>query len=107
MKFMIVTIAAALTFPMCVCAADAAASQAAYTKGCKACHGAQGEGNPAIAKMFSVTLPDLRSKEVQAKSDGDLKKAIVEGKGKMKPVKTLSASEVDAAIAFVRSLGKT
>ena len=106
MKFMIAMIVAALILPVSVYAADAAANPAAYQKGCKACHGAQGEGNPAIAKMLAVTLPDLRSKEVQAKSDADIKKGVLEGKGKMKPVKTLSPAEVDGAIAFVRTLAK-
>ena len=32
---------------------------------CKTCHGASGEGNEAIAKMFGVQIPHLGSKEVQ------------------------------------------
>ena len=106
MKILVATIAiAAFALPVGLKAADAQ-SQAAYLKGCKACHGAQGEGNPAIAKMLNVTLPNLASKEIQAKSVADIKKVALEGKGKMKPVKTLSPAEVDAAVAFVRTLGK-
>jgi hypothetical protein len=38
--------------------------------------------------------------------DADLKAVITEGKGKMKPVKTVSAGDVDNVIAFVRTLKK-
>ena len=55
MKIVIVIMIAALALPMGLQAANAQA-QAAYLKGCKACHGPQGEGNPAIAKMLNVTL---------------------------------------------------
>jgi mono/diheme cytochrome c family protein len=105
MKIMIVILITALAAPMGLLAADAQ-SQAAYLKGCKACHGPDGQGNPAIAKMLNVTLPNLASKEIQARSDADIKKIILEGKGKMKPVKTLSPGDVDAAIAFIRTLAK-
>jgi len=105
MKIMIGVLFSALALTAGLQAADAQ-SQAAFTKGCKACHGAQGEGNPAIAKMMNVTLPNLGSKEIQAKSDADIKKIVQEGKGKMKPVKTLSPAEIDSAIAFVRTLAK-
>jgi mono/diheme cytochrome c family protein len=105
MKILIVILITALGLPMGLLAADVQ-SQAAYLKGCKACHGPDGQGNPAIAKMLKVTLPNLASKDIQARSDADMKKVILEGKGKMKPVKTLSPSEMDAAIAFVRTLAK-
>jgi hypothetical protein len=55
--------------------------------------------------MLSVTIPELGSAEVQGKSDADLVKVINDGKGKMKPVKTLSAAPEDVA-AFVRTLKK-
>ncbi len=85
---------------------NADAGQAVFAKSCKVCHGAQGQGNPAIAKTLNVVLPDLGSKEVQAKSDDELKKEVMEGKGKMKPVKTASPSEIADAIAYIRTLAK-
>jgi mono/diheme cytochrome c family protein len=85
--------------------ADAKIGQAAYEKSCKGCHGAAGAPNPAIEKAFSVTMPDLSSAHVQSQSDDDLKKVIAEGKGKMKPVKNLTASP-DDVIAYVRTLKK-
>lgn len=71
---------------------------------CQSCHGAKGEGKAAIAKMFKVEMPALSSKEVQSKSDAQLKQIITEGKGKMKPITGLSEKQVDDVIAFVRTL---
>jgi mono/diheme cytochrome c family protein len=86
--------------------ASAKAGQAIYDKSCKTCHGADGTANPAIAKMMKVEMKDLKSTEVQALSDDDMKKIIAEGKGKMKPVKTVSGPAVEDVIAYVRSLKK-
>lgn len=71
---------------------------------CQACHGPKGEGKAAIAKMFKVEMPPLGSKEVQSKSDADLKTIITDGKGKMKPIAGLSDKQKDDVVAFVRSL---
>jgi mono/diheme cytochrome c family protein len=87
-------------------AADATAGQAVYDKSCKSCHGSDGTPNPAIAKMMKVEMKDLKSAEVQAMSDADIKKIITEGKGKMKPVKTVTGGDADNVIAYVRSLKK-
>jgi mono/diheme cytochrome c family protein len=87
-----------------VLCADAAAGKASYEKACKSCHGGDGKGNPAIAKMMKVELKALGSKEVQAKSDADLKKVITEGAGKMKPVKTITDAQAADVVAFVRTL---
>ena len=85
-------------------AADAAAGKAVYEKSCKSCHGPDGAGNPAIAKMFKVDMRDLKSADVQAMSDDDLKKIVTDGKGKMKPIAGLSAKQVDDVVAFLRTL---
>jgi mono/diheme cytochrome c family protein len=87
-------------------AADAKAGQAVFDKSCKSCHGADGTPNPAVAKMMKVEMRDLRSPEVQAMSDADLKAIIVDGKGKMKPIKTVTGANADNVVAFVRSLKK-
>ena len=83
---------------------DAAAGKALYSSKRAPCHGASGEGKEAIGKMFKVQMPHLGSKEVQAKSDAELRKSITEGNGKMKPVKL--SDEEAAVIAYVRSLAK-
>jgi mono/diheme cytochrome c family protein len=85
-------------------AANATAGKAAYNKSCKSCHGADGTANPAIAKMFKVDIKDLKSPDVQATSDDDLKKIITDGKGKMKPVAGVSGAAVDNVVAYIRSL---
>lgn len=81
--------------------------KAVYTQSCQGCHGVHGEGNPAIAKMFNVKMLALGSKEVQAKTDAELRKDIVHGFGKMQAQKSLSAKQVDDVIAYVRELGKS
>jgi mono/diheme cytochrome c family protein len=84
--------------------AGASEGKELYTAKCQACHGPNGEGKPAIAKMYGVTLPPLASKEVQAKSDADLKKVILSGKGKMKPVAGVTEKQAGDIVAFLRTL---
>jgi mono/diheme cytochrome c family protein len=86
-------------------AADAKAGEAVYTKSCKSCHGPDGAGNPAIAKMMKVEMRDLKSADVQAMSDDDLKKVITDGKGKMKPVASASGAAADV-VAYIRTWKK-
>jgi hypothetical protein len=40
--------------------------------------------------MMKVDMQDLKSTEVQAMSDDDIKKIIAGGKGKMQPVRSVS-----------------
>ena len=84
---------------------DAAKGKAVYTAKCATCHGPDGEGKDAIAKMMKVEMKPLGSKPVQARTDADIKKIITEGNGKMKPV-VMSADDVQNVIAFVRTLAK-
>jgi cytochrome c553 len=85
---------------------DAKAGKAVFDKKCASCHGANGEGKPALAKAMKVEMRDLGSKEVQAKTDAQLKKESVEGVGKMKAVTGMSDQEVTDLLAFIRSLKK-
>jgi mono/diheme cytochrome c family protein len=84
-------------------AAFAQAGKDVYDKSCKGCHGADGSGNPAIAKAMKLELKHLGSKEVQAKTDAVLKKETLEGVGKMKPVK-LTEKQATDVVAFIRTL---
>lgn len=86
-------------------AADAAAGQATYSKSCKGCHGADGTPSSGMAKMFPG-MKALSSAEVQAASDADMKAVITNGKGKMKPVASVTGASVDNVVAYVRSLKK-
>ncbi|MBI3680703.1 MAG: cytochrome c [Acidobacteria bacterium] len=85
---------------------SADAGKAVYDQKCKACHAADGAGNPGMAKMLKVTIKHLGSQEVQAKPDAELKKSVTDGIGKMKPVAGVSAKQVDDVVAYVRTLKK-
>lgn len=87
-------------------AGDATAGKDIYMKKCKTCHAEDGHGNEGMAKLLKTTIPPLDGSEVQKMSDADLKKVIVEGKGKMKPVQGLSDAEIDNVIAYVRTMKK-
>ena len=78
----------AVAFATTALAADGAAVFAAK---CKACHGAAGEG--------SKMAPEA----IKGKAADATKKAVTEGKGKMKAVK-LEAADVDAVAGFVAGL---
>ena len=89
MKKLAATFASILLITTAGRAADAAAGKADYDKSCKSCHGATGAPNPGIAKMMKADMKDLGSADVQAQSDAAIKTIITDGKGKMKPVKTV------------------
>jgi predicted CXXCH cytochrome family protein len=86
--------------------ADAKAGQAVFDKSCKSCHGADGTANPAIVKMMKIDIRDLKSPEVQAHSDTELKKIVTEGQGKMRPIPSVTGAWLDDVIAYLRSLRK-
>src|SRR5580658_9895750 len=95
MRTILITLGLAAAAASSIQAADATAGKAVYDKSCKSCHGPDGAGNPAVAKMMKVDLKDLKSADVQAMSDDDLKKIITDGKGKMKPVAGASGSAAE------------
>jgi len=76
---------------------DTAAGRDLFGKKCANCHGASGEGKDSVAKTFKVEMHNLGSKEVQSKGDADLKKAMLEGTGKMKGVKDIDAKGSDGS----------
>lgn len=84
-------------------AADAKAGKTDFDRACKSCHGADGTPNPAIAKMMKVEMKDLKAAEVQAMSNDEVKKIITDGKGKMKPITSVSGGAVDDVAAYVHT----
>ena len=108
MKTLVVLIlmAAVLIWVTPLIAADTAAGKDLYGKKCASCHGANGEGKEAIAKVFNVEMKPLTSKDVLSRTDDDLKKVMLEGSGKMKAVKDLDAKGADDIVAYLRSLAK-
>jgi mono/diheme cytochrome c family protein len=84
--------------------ADTAAGLGVFKAKCASCHGSDGSGNTAVGK--SLKTADLRTPEVQKKSDADLTQSIQEGKGNMPAFKSmLSDDEIHAVLAYVRTLG--
>ena len=83
--------------------ADAAAGATVYNAKCVSCHAKDGSGNTAVGK--SLQSADLRSPEVQKKSDAELTESISEGKGNMPAFKTmLSEDEIHSVLSYVRTL---
>ena len=102
-RTLFLTLIALLAVSMASAAGDASAGKAQYDKACKGCHGAAGRHNPSIAKAMKVDMKDLGSGEVQSMSDDDLRKAVTNGVGKMRPIKSVSGVEVDNIIAYMRT----
>lgn len=72
---------------------------------CQLCHGADGTGNTTLGKQLQAA--NLRSKEVQKKTDAELRKAVHDGNGNMPPfADQLNDSQIDQVLKFVRALGK-
>ena len=87
-------------------AADSDAGKAVFEKSCVGCHGKDGKGNPAMAKVLGEKGLNLTAKEVTQQSDEQLLKVIAEGAGKMPAQKSLSKDEQKQVLAYVRSLAK-
>ncbi len=81
-------------------AADATAGKAVFAAKCKSCHGADGAGNPAIAKAMKVEMKPLSS------TTADVKDVVTKGQGKMKPVTSVTGADLDNVVAYVNSLKK-
>ncbi len=85
-------------------AGEAKAGKAQYDKLCASCHGADGKGNPAMAKAMGEKGLNLTTKEVKDAKDEELVKVIVEGKGKMPASgKGLSKAEQKEVLEYIRS----
>jgi mono/diheme cytochrome c family protein len=87
--------------------ADAKAGKATYDKLCVSCHGADGKGNPAMAKAMGEKALNIVGKDTQSKKDDQLLKVITEGAGKMPASgKNLSKQEQTDVLSYTRSLAK-
>jgi len=97
---LVVTIALALfiLIPNLSWAADDGA--AIYKAKCAACHGADAAGKPA------AKIPSLISDDAKKASDDALAKSITGTAKHPAGVKGLSADEVKAVIAYIRTLQK-
>ena len=87
--------------------ADAKAGKATYDKLCVSCHGADGKGNPAMAKAMGEKGLNIVGKDTQGKKDDQLLKVITQGAGKMPASgKNLSKQEQTDVLSYTRSLAK-
>jgi len=78
---------------------------ALYQSKCKMCHGDDGSGNTPTGKAMKVT--DLRSDEVQKKTDAQLTDSTANGKGKMPAFKgKLTDAQIKDLVKYVRDLAK-
>jgi cytochrome c6 len=81
---------------------DAAAD---YKSKCASCHAADGSGNTPTGKALKVL--DLRSDDVQKKTDADLLAVTTNGEGKMPAYKgKLSDAQIKDLVKFIRDLKK-
>jgi len=87
-------------------ALGAEAGKAIYDKNCAGCHGADGKGNPALAKTLGEKGLNIVSKETAVKSDDALLKIIAEGAGKMPASKKLTKDEHKQVLQYSRSLAR-
>jgi cytochrome c6 len=94
------------TFSHLMAGAEPPADGAAiYKAKCALCHAANGRGDTPTGKVMRVR--DLRSAEVQKRSDADLSAIIRNGKGKMPSYgKSLSSSDIEALVADIRTMKK-
>ncbi len=80
-------------------------SPATFRQKCAACHGPDGKAQTAAAKNLGVK--SFADPAVVKMSEADLSAAIEKGKGKMPAYgKSLSADDIKAMVAYIRTLGK-
>jgi cytochrome c6 len=76
-----------------------------FKQQCAMCHAADGSGNTPAGK--SMKAKDLRSPEVQKKTDAQLAAQIRDGKPPMPAFKAkLKEAEVKELVAYLRALAK-
>jgi cytochrome c6 len=76
-----------------------------FAANCTLCHASDGSGNSASGKALGAK--DLRSAEIQQKSDQELIDLISTGKGKMPAFgKKLQPDDIKGLVSYIRSLPK-
>jgi cytochrome c6 len=76
-----------------------------FKTSCTLCHSEDGSGDSPTGKALKAK--DLRSEEVQGKTDAELTEAIAKGKGKMPAFGTkMSPDKIKSLVAYIRQLPK-
>jgi mono/diheme cytochrome c family protein len=92
-----------LIFPSSLRAQNDAAK--AFSANCVLCHSANGSGDSVSGKALKAK--DLRSDEVQKKTDAELADFITKGQGQMPAFgPKLSADTIKSLVAYIRKLPK-
>ena len=79
--------------------------EAVFRSKCAMCHGPDGAGKTKMGETLKI--PDLRSADVQRRTDAELTLAVAKGKNKMPAYDTkLGKDDIAKVIVFVRELGK-
>jgi cytochrome c6 len=74
-----------------------------YKTNCVLCHAVDGSGSSASGKAMNAK--DLRSPEVQGKSDAELAEFITQGKGKMPAFgKKLKPDDIKQLVVYIREM---
>ncbi|HJT69746.1 MAG TPA: cytochrome c [Terriglobales bacterium] len=78
---------------------------ATFKSKCVLCHGADGTGNTPLGKQLQAA--NLRSKDVQKKTNAELHQIVHDGKTNMPPfADQLSEAQINAVVKYVRTLAK-
>ena len=94
---------AMLVLPLTSIAADEGADL--FKSKCAMCHGPDGAGKTMMGEKLKIS--DLRSADVQKKTDADLKTIVTKGKDKMPAYETkLSKEQIEKLVGFIRDLAK-
>jgi cytochrome c6 len=95
----------ACTLPVFAQTGDADNGKKLFSAKCATCHAQDGSGNTSVGK--SLKAADLRSPDVQKKSDADFYTQVEKGKGKMPPFgAALNKTQINDVVAYLRELGK-
>jgi mono/diheme cytochrome c family protein len=95
-----------LASPALAATGNADAGKKIFSAKCVACHGQDGSANTPVGK--SLKAADLRSPDIQKKSDADFYTQVEKGKGKMPPFGgALNQTQISDVIAYVRQMGKS
>src|SRR5262249_28067600 len=101
-RFITLSILTAAVLGMNVWAEDSGADL--YKSKCVMCHASDGSASTALGK--SLKAVDLRTPEVQKKSNAALADFIAAGKGNMPPFRgVLNDDEIHSVVTYVRSFG--
>ena len=92
-------------YPVTAQTGNAANGKTIFLEKCKKCHGEDGSGNTNFGKALRAA--DLRSPDVQKKTDADFYVQIDKGKKNMPPFgASLDKAQINDVIAYVREFGK-